>query len=133
AAGCIMRCLIPGRPRPLVVEKHLPTTLIRSTIMVMGPAWDRAKAHHMGCFLPRKLPAVVATVCLLITLPGIALAHSNRPTLLQVHVLKVSHDRATGTANCSNQPNNPGNGGFVLTGWQVLANVAASLNAATIP
>jgi len=101
--------------------------------MVMGPAWDRAKAHHMGCILPRKLPAVVATVCLLITLPGIALAHSNRATLIEVHVLKVSHDRATGTANCSNQPNNPGNGGFVLTGWQVQANVAASLNAATIP
>jgi len=101
--------------------------------MVMGPAWDRAKAHHMGCILRRKLPAVVATVCLLITLPGIAMAHSNRATLIEVHVLEVSHDRATGTANCSNQPNNPGNGGFVLTGWQVQANVAASLNAATIP
>src|SRR5262245_47598504 len=61
------------------------------------------------------------------------MAHANRATLISIHVLRVSHEGATGTANCSNQPNYPGNGGFALTGWQVQSDVVASLNTANIP
>src|SRR5262245_10557884 len=90
---------------------------------------------HMGVHpLSRKLPAFLLALSLLAALPGVALAHTNRATLIDVHRITISKAKpGPGTANCSNQPTNPGNGGFGLTGWQVQGNKVASLNPNTIP
>jgi len=84
--------------------------------------------------LSRKLPALLVALSLLAALPGVALAQTNRATLIDVHRITISKAKPPPpTANCSNQPPNPGNGGFAFTGWQVQGNKAASLNPNTIP
>jgi Matrixin len=84
--------------------------------------------------LSRKLPAFLIALSLLVSLPGVALAQTNRATLIDVHRITISKAKpGPATANCSNQPANPGNGGFVFTGWQVQGNKVASLNVSSIP
>ena len=67
--------------------------------------------------MSRKLPAFVVALSLLAALPGVALAQTNRATLIDVHRITISKAKpGPSTANCSNQPANPGNGGFLFTG-----------------
>lgn len=84
--------------------------------------------------MSRKPLAFVVALSMLAALPGVALAQTNRATLIDVHRITVSKAKpGGGTANCSNQPGNPGNGGFLFTGWKVQGNKVASLNANSIP
>ena len=83
--------------------------------------------------MSRKLPAVLVALSLLIALPGVALAQTNRATLIDVHRITMSQARPAATANCANAPANPPSGGYETTGWKVQGNKTASLNAATIP
>ena len=82
--------------------------------------------------MSRKLPAFVVALSLLVSLPGAVLAQTNRATLIDVHRIAISYAKAA-TANCSNQPASPGNGGYVFTSWKVKGNKVASLNTNSIP
>ena len=89
---------------------------------------------HGGAPLSRKLSAFLVALSLLAALPGVALAQTNRATLIDVHRITISKAKpGPSTANCSNQPANPGNGGFLFTGWKVQGNKVASLNANSVP
>ncbi|HEX5578316.1 MAG TPA: hypothetical protein VFY43_01485, partial [Candidatus Limnocylindria bacterium] len=83
--------------------------------------------------MSRKLPAVLVALALLAGLPGMAMAQTNRATLIDVHRITISKAKPQPVANCSNQPSNPGNGGYEFTGWTVQDNKTASLNPSTIP
>jgi matrixin len=84
--------------------------------------------------LSRKLPAFVVALSLLAALPGVALAQTNRATLIDVHRVTISKAKpGPATANCANAPSNPASGGFAFTGWEVQGNKAATLNTSSIP
>jgi hypothetical protein len=100
----------------------------------LSPAPHRAATSHGGAPLSRKLPAFLIALSLLLTLPGVALAQSNRAILIDVHRITISKAKPQPTtANCSNAPANPPSGGFVFTGWEVQGNKAATLNTGSIP
>jgi hypothetical protein len=108
--------------------------LVGATSGALSPAGRRAAMSHGGAPLSRKLPAFLVALSLLAALPGVALAQTNRATLIDVHRITISKAKpGSGTANCSNQPTNPGNGGFLFTGWKVQGNKAATLNTNSIP
>lgn len=84
--------------------------------------------------MSRKLPAVLVALALLAALPGVAVAQTNRATLIDVHRITVGRAKPVPTvANCSNAPANPASGGFTATGWEVQGNKTARLNASTLP
>ena len=83
--------------------------------------------------MSRKLPAFLLALALLVTLPGVVLAQSNRATLIDVHPITVSRAKPQPAgANCSNDLNQS-TGAFVTTGWVVQGNKTARLNASTVP
>ncbi len=85
-----------------------------------------------GAPLSRKLPAFLVALSLLAALPGVALAQTNRATLIDVHRITVSKAKpGPSTANCSNSGSS--NGLYTLTGWEVQGPKTARLNVATVP
>jgi hypothetical protein len=81
----------------------------------------------------KKQPAVLVALSLLAALPGVALAQTNRATLIDVHRITVSKAKPQPTtANCSNDLNQS-SGAFATTGWVVQGNKTARLNASTVP
>ena len=71
----------------------------------LSPARGRAAMSHGGAPLSRKLPAFLVALSLLAALPGVALAQTNRATLIDVHRITISKAKpGPGTANCSNRP-----------------------------
>jgi hypothetical protein len=84
--------------------------------------------------MSRRLFVILAVLSLALALPAASLARSDRAVLIGVHATRVSFARPVPTtANCSNQPGNPGNGGYVFTGWEVQGAKTARLNASTVP
>jgi hypothetical protein len=81
----------------------------------------------------RKLAVYLVTLSFLLALPAAVAARSDHATLISVDVTRALNAKPVATANCSNSPANPGDGGFVFTGWEVQGNKTARLNAGTIP
>lgn len=83
--------------------------------------------------MSRKVVVILAGLALVLSLPATVLARSDRAVLIGVHVTRAAAKPVPTTANCSNQPTNPGNGGYAFTGWEVQGARTARLNAATVP
>jgi hypothetical protein len=83
--------------------------------------------------MSRRLLVILSVASLLLAMPVTALARSDRATLIDVQVTRVAARPQPTTANCSNQPGNPGDGGYEYTGWEVQGAKTARLNTATVP
>ena len=83
--------------------------------------------------MSRKLPAILVALSLLIALPSVALAQTNRATLIDVHRTLVAKAKpGPAAANCSND--GATNGQFALTGWAVASGgQTAHFTTSTIP
>lgn len=82
--------------------------------------------------MSRKLPAFLIALSLLAALPAVAIAQTNRATLIDVHRITIGKARpGPSAANCSNSA--ASNGLYALTGWTVQGAKTAHLNVATVP
>lgn len=96
-----------------------------------GPAGDRVDRPSGVSPLSKKLPALLVALALLAALPGVAIAQTDRATLIDVHGIHVTKAKPGGGANCSND--GASNGLYELTGWQVQGPKTARLNTNTVP